>query len=113
MTQGDLAAADEGALADGARLIGAGIGLRHQLGRSDVLVEQALIESSLADCRAAMGDEAFAQAWAEGQAMTLERAMAYALAEDTAPGAAARPERPRPRDGAHAIDRTSVGARLP
>ena len=108
-----ILAADEGALADGARLIGAGIGLRHQLGRSDVLVEQALIESSLADCRVAMGDEAFAQAWAEGQAMTLERAMAYALAEDTAPGVAARPERRRPRDGAHPIVRTSVGARLP
>jgi hypothetical protein len=33
----------------------------------------------MAAARAALGEEAFAAAWAEGQAMTLEEAVAYAL----------------------------------
>jgi hypothetical protein len=33
--------------------------------------------------RASLGDEAFATAWAEGQEMTLDQAVAYALEEDT------------------------------
>ena len=32
--------------------------------------------------RAALGEEAFARAWAEGQAMTLEQAVEYALSEE-------------------------------
>jgi hypothetical protein len=36
---------------------------------------------SIAAARAALGEEAFAHAWAAGQAMTLEQAVAYALAE--------------------------------
>jgi len=32
--------------------------------------------------RAALGEEAFAAAWAEGRAMTLEQAIAYALEEE-------------------------------
>jgi hypothetical protein len=32
--------------------------------------------------RDAFGPEVFAAAWAEGQAMTLERALAYALEQD-------------------------------
>jgi predicted ATPase len=35
-----------------------------------------------AAAREALGDEAFARAWAEGQAMTLEQAAAYALEDD-------------------------------
>ncbi len=31
-----------------------------------------------------LGDEAFARAWAEGQAMTLEQAVEYALRDDQA-----------------------------
>ena len=38
-------------------------------------------QESLVMCREALGDEAFAQAWAEGQAMTLEHAVGYALEE--------------------------------
>ncbi|HZO90044.1 MAG TPA: tetratricopeptide repeat protein [Chthonomonadaceae bacterium] len=38
-------------------------------------------ERSLGDVREALGEEAFAAAWAEGQAMTLEQAMEYALEE--------------------------------
>jgi hypothetical protein len=36
-----------------------------------------------AAARAALGEEAFAVAWAEGQAMTLEQALDYALTEAT------------------------------
>jgi tetratricopeptide (TPR) repeat protein len=36
-------------------------------------------ESDLAKARATLGEEAFARAWAEGQAMTLEEAIAFAL----------------------------------
>jgi hypothetical protein len=38
-------------------------------------------DESVATVRAALGDEAFAAAWAEGRAMTLEQAVAYALEE--------------------------------
>ncbi|HEX5415351.1 MAG TPA: hypothetical protein VFZ25_06780 [Chloroflexota bacterium] len=36
-------------------------------------------ESTLASCLGALGEEGFAAAWAEGQAMTLARCVAYAL----------------------------------
>ena len=38
-------------------------------------------DGAIAAARAALGDEAFARAWAEGQAMTLEQAVEYALDE--------------------------------
>ena len=38
----------------------------------------------LAACRRAIGDDAFAAAGAEGEAMTTEQAVAYALAEEAA-----------------------------
>ena len=41
---------------------------------------QAQIGASLAACRAEVGEEAFAAAWASGQALTLEQAVAEALA---------------------------------
>jgi len=38
--------------------------------------------TSLARSRAALGEDAFARTWAEGQAMTLERAVEYALQDE-------------------------------
>ena len=38
--------------------------------------------AALAAARQALGEEAFARAWAEGQAMTLEQAVEYALADN-------------------------------
>jgi tetratricopeptide (TPR) repeat protein len=39
-------------------------------------------EAAIRAARAALGDEVFAAAWAEGQAMTLDEAITYALEED-------------------------------
>jgi hypothetical protein len=44
--------------------------------------EQAFYERHQATTQAVLGDAAFAAAWAEGQAMTLEQAIEYALAPD-------------------------------
>jgi non-specific serine/threonine protein kinase len=43
--------------------------------------ERALWDDYQSAARTALGEEAFAAAWAEGEAMTLERAIAYALEE--------------------------------
>ena len=42
---------------------------------------RAIIDAGLSCARSTLGDEAFAAAWAEGRAMTLEQAVAYALDE--------------------------------
>jgi hypothetical protein len=44
--------------------------------------QQAVCASAQADARAALGEEAFARAWAEGQAMSAEQAVEYALRDD-------------------------------
>jgi hypothetical protein len=44
------------------------------------LADRADHESSVAAAHSALGEEAFAAAWAEGRAMSLEAAVAYALA---------------------------------
>ncbi len=41
--------------------------------------EQPRYDLMIASVRAALGDVAFAAAWAEGRAMSLEQAIAYAL----------------------------------
>jgi hypothetical protein len=45
--------------------------------------ERLSYERTLAGVRAALDEEAFADAWTEGQAMTLEQAIVYALEVDT------------------------------
>ena len=52
--------------------------------------------------RAALGEEAFSAAWAEGRAMTFEQAVEYTLRQDEArpPIDAAIGIRRRPADGA-------------
>ncbi len=44
-------------------------------------VDQPEYERSLASLRAHLGEEKFNTVWAEGRAMTMEQAMAYALEE--------------------------------
>ena|SRR3989442_10196329 len=50
--------------------------------------ERAEYERHAASARAALGEEAFAAAWAEGRAMPLERAVRVALEEKEIPTAA-------------------------
>jgi tetratricopeptide (TPR) repeat protein len=46
--------------------------------------ERRRYDDAVAAARAALGHEAFAAAWAQGQALTLEQAISYALEEDGA-----------------------------
>jgi len=69
-----------GTLARGLYLISAGKS-GHPLGSINVN-QRADFHASLAAARAMLGDDAFSQAWAEGQAMTLEQAVACASEED-------------------------------
>jgi predicted ATPase/class 3 adenylate cyclase/DNA-binding SARP family transcriptional activator len=67
-----------------ARLFGAAAGLREALGTRGRPVRLPAYSSSVVSVRTALGEEAFATAWAEGQEMPLDDAMKYAL-EETAP----------------------------
>ena len=58
--------------------------LREALGTPVQPVERRTFEPAVAAARASLGEEAFAAAWVEGRAMSLEQAIAYAL-EKTAP----------------------------
>jgi hypothetical protein len=63
-----------------ARLHGAAEALRETIGVPLSPSERALDEvTMLTAVRAALGEETFTAAWAEGRAMSMERAIAYAL----------------------------------
>jgi tetratricopeptide (TPR) repeat protein len=62
-----------------ARLFGAAEGLREALGAPLPPVDRAEHDRSVAAVRTALGEEAFTAAWAEGRAMSLDEAVAYAL----------------------------------
>jgi uncharacterized protein HemY len=55
-----------------ARLLGAAEVLREAIGAPPPLDERADYDQAVATARSALGEEAFARAWAEGQAMPLE-----------------------------------------
>ncbi len=61
------------------RLFGAASGLRQSIGAPLPAVDQPAYQRSLAATRAQLSDAAFAKAWAEGEAMSLEDATKYAL----------------------------------
>jgi predicted ATPase len=66
------------------RLLGAAKVLRESMnspigGGGVIADEQAEYDHAVATARAALGEEEFAEVWAEGKAMTLEQAVAYAL----------------------------------
>jgi len=63
------------------RLFGAVDALRERAGRPMQSLYAARYEAQIAAARVALGEEAFAAAWAEGEAMTLEEAVAVALGE--------------------------------
>ncbi len=64
-----------------ARLLGAAEALREAIDAPLPPSERASHDSDIAGVRAALGEEAFATAWAQGRAMTLEQAIEYALKE--------------------------------
>jgi predicted ATPase len=67
----------------GAQLIGAAVSLLEELGLAldDERLEQ-IRDRAVAEARAALGAEAFAAAWARGEAMTLEEMVAFASATE-------------------------------
>jgi tetratricopeptide (TPR) repeat protein len=65
-----------------AGLFGAAEALREAISAPLPPVERADYERSVIEARAHVGEAAFAAAWTEGRTMTLEQAIAYALAAD-------------------------------
>jgi predicted ATPase/transcriptional regulator with XRE-family HTH domain len=71
-----------------ARLLGAAAALREPLDTLPLAQDRADVEQAVAPARAALGEDAWAAAFALGQALSLEEAIAYALEPDgTAPQA--------------------------
>jgi hypothetical protein len=73
--------AARGQAARGARLGGAARAVREALGVALPPYQQADQERAVQDMRAALGETAFAAAWAEGRALPLEEAVALALGD--------------------------------
>jgi hypothetical protein len=63
-----------------ARMTGAADALREMLGYRPLVEERSDRNRCIATARVGLGEAAFAAAWAEGRAMTLERAIEDALA---------------------------------
>jgi tetratricopeptide (TPR) repeat protein len=74
-------AAAEGEPERAARLFGAAAARREALGSPIPPVDRAEYQRRVADVRAALGEEAFTAAWAEGQVLPIEPAIALALGE--------------------------------
>jgi hypothetical protein len=64
------------------RLLGAGEAFCERLGARPPVADATDYERTVAAGRAALGEAAFAAAWAEGRAMSLDEALEYALSED-------------------------------
>jgi tetratricopeptide repeat protein len=63
------------------RLLGAGEAFCETLGARPPVADDTDYERTVSEGRTALGEAAFAAAWAEGRAMSLEQAVAYALGE--------------------------------
>jgi predicted ATPase/DNA-binding CsgD family transcriptional regulator len=70
--------ADGGGHEVAARLAGAAGAFAHPAGLAGPKATAELVDSAVGACRAALGHDRFAEAWAAGQDMTLEDAAAYA-----------------------------------
>jgi hypothetical protein len=77
-----LVAGGQQQLARAARLLGAAEALRQTIGAPRPPVDRPIYEATLETTRLGLGTDAFAAAWAAGQALTLEQAVAEALADD-------------------------------
>ena len=78
---GRLAAA-QGRPVRAARLYGCASVLRESVGIAPVRARLARPGAGVARLRATLGEEAFAEAWAEGRALTLDESLDYALEEE-------------------------------
>ena len=72
---------DQGQVERAARLLRAAEVLVETIGGRLPPIDHGLYDRNVATARAALGEAAFAAALAEGRAMTLEAALAYALVE--------------------------------
>ncbi len=77
------------------RVFGAAERLREEMRYQLEGVDLAVYDADVANTRAALGDDAFQQAWAEGRALTLEHAIEYALEPPTPRAQAAPPQMTR------------------
>ena len=81
---------DRSAFGRAVRLLAAAAEIRGEGGEPASPNRQGQLDGMLEAARSALGQHAFSAAWAEGRAMTLEQAIAYALVTPEAP------ERPEP-----------------
>jgi ATP/maltotriose-dependent transcriptional regulator MalT len=72
----------EGRARRAVRLMAAAEGLRTAISTPEALIWHAEYQRDVAETRAQLGEEAFAAAWAEGQALTWQQAVAEALEEE-------------------------------
>jgi tetratricopeptide (TPR) repeat protein len=75
-------AGTQGHMACAARLFGAAAALREAIGAPVSPTDRARYERDVLIVRTALGNEALAREWAEGRALPLEQAIAYALEGD-------------------------------
>lgn len=102
-------AAAEGLPAAAMRLAGAAAALTERTGIPIQYTERGRYEHWLASSRVALGEDRAAAAWAEGQKMRLDRALAYALAPgESVVCADSAPSKPR---YAHTADRLTLRER--
>jgi len=67
----------------GVQLIGAGAAAYPRYSTVQFPSIRLDVERSLAEAKVSLGEQAFAVAWADGQAMTLEQAVTLALEDDS------------------------------
>jgi ATP/maltotriose-dependent transcriptional regulator MalT len=93
-------AADQESFSEAARLLGAAAALRTEIGLARWPADQAGYDTNVASARDALGEPAFDAAWAEGQALPVDEAVAYV--------SRARGERKRPSSGWASLTPTEI-----
>jgi non-specific serine/threonine protein kinase len=105
-------AAVQGQAVRAARLAGA-VALLGESNRTPLIpLTEALFDEGLDMARQALGETAYTVAWAEGRAMTLDEAIAEALAVEVAPQAEAPATAPDSQGGAPAAGLTATEAQI-
>jgi predicted ATPase/class 3 adenylate cyclase len=79
-----------------ARLLGASDATREQLGITVIALEWPPPADTIADVRAALGDDAFSLAWTAGRALSPDHAVDYALRREPRGGLSGQPDDTQP-----------------